>query len=40
MAEALGGKPAFLDLPGIQGWHHGVDTDAIETRLRRAIDNA
>jgi alanine-glyoxylate transaminase/serine-glyoxylate transaminase/serine-pyruvate transaminase len=34
MAEALGLKPEFLGLPGIEGWRHGVDADRIEARLR------
>ncbi len=35
MAEALGLKPEFLGLPGIEGWRHGVRADLIEERLRR-----
>nr|WP_315594390.1 aminotransferase class V-fold PLP-dependent enzyme [uncultured Cupriavidus sp.] len=34
MAEALGLKPEFLGLPGIEGWRHGVKADKIEARLR------
>jgi alanine-glyoxylate transaminase/serine-glyoxylate transaminase/serine-pyruvate transaminase len=34
MAEALGLKPEFLGLPGIEGWRKGVQADQIETRLR------
>ncbi|AIY39208.1 Serine--glyoxylate aminotransferase [Collimonas arenae] len=34
MAEALGLKPEFLGLPGIQGWRHGVQAERIEERLR------
>ncbi len=34
MAEALGLKPEFLGLPGIEGWRHGVKADMIEARLR------
>lgn len=34
MAEALGLKPEFLGLPGIEGWRRGVQTDQIEARLR------
>ncbi|WP_211473211.1 pyridoxal-phosphate-dependent aminotransferase family protein [Collimonas humicola] len=34
MAEALGLKPEFLGLPGIEGWRHGVQADRIEARLR------
>jgi alanine-glyoxylate transaminase/serine-glyoxylate transaminase/serine-pyruvate transaminase len=35
MAEALGLKPEFLGLPGIEGWRHGVRADLIEERLRK-----
>lgn len=34
MAEALGLKPEFIGLPGIEGWRRGVQADAIEARLR------
>jgi alanine-glyoxylate transaminase/serine-glyoxylate transaminase/serine-pyruvate transaminase len=34
MAEALGLKPEFLGLPGIEGWRHGVQANLIEERLR------
>ncbi|WP_265920717.1 pyridoxal-phosphate-dependent aminotransferase family protein [Cupriavidus nantongensis] len=34
MAEALGLRPEFLGLPGIEGWRRGVQADMIETRLR------
>jgi len=34
MAEALGLKPEFLGLPGIEGWRQGVQADVIEQRLR------
>ncbi|MDE2288928.1 MAG: aminotransferase class V-fold PLP-dependent enzyme [Burkholderiales bacterium] len=34
MADNLGLKPEFLGLPGAEGWRHGVDAAAIETRLR------
>jgi alanine-glyoxylate transaminase / serine-glyoxylate transaminase / serine-pyruvate transaminase len=34
MAEALGLKPEFLGLPGIEGWRRGVQADLIEARLR------
>ncbi|WP_020203952.1 MULTISPECIES: pyridoxal-phosphate-dependent aminotransferase family protein [Cupriavidus] len=34
MAEALGLKPEFIGLPGIEGWRHGVRADMIEARLR------
>jgi alanine-glyoxylate transaminase / serine-glyoxylate transaminase / serine-pyruvate transaminase len=34
MAEALGLKPQFLGLPGIEGWRRGVQADLIEARLR------
>lgn len=34
MAEALGLKPEFIGLPGIEGWRRGVQTDMIEARLR------
>ncbi|PFH09772.1 alanine-glyoxylate transaminase/serine-glyoxylate transaminase/serine-pyruvate transaminase [Collimonas sp. PA-H2] len=35
MAQALGLKPEFLGLPGIEGWRHGVQADRIEARLRQ-----
>jgi alanine-glyoxylate transaminase/serine-glyoxylate transaminase/serine-pyruvate transaminase len=35
MAEALGLKPEFLGLPGIEGWRYGVRSDLIEARLRK-----
>ena len=35
MAEALGLKPVFLGLPGIDGWRRGVQADLIEERLRK-----
>ncbi|MDB5775587.1 MAG: sgaA [Herbaspirillum sp.] len=35
MAEALGLKPEFLGLPGIEGWRYGVQADLIEERLRK-----
>jgi alanine-glyoxylate transaminase/serine-glyoxylate transaminase/serine-pyruvate transaminase len=35
MAEALGLKPEFLGLPGIEGWRRGVQADLIEARLRK-----
>ncbi|QRX83828.1 alanine--glyoxylate aminotransferase family protein [Glaciimonas sp. PAMC28666] len=35
MAEALGLKPEFLGLPGVEGWRLGVQADVIEERLRR-----
>lgn len=35
MAEALGLKPEFLGLPGIEGWRRGVQADMIEQRLRQ-----
>ena len=34
MAEALGLKPEFLGLPGIEGWRRGVQADMIAERLR------
>jgi len=34
MAEALGLKPEFLGLPGVEGWRRGVQADLIEARLR------
>jgi len=34
MAEALGLKPEFLGLPGIEGWRRGVQAQMIEQRLR------
>lgn len=34
MAEALGLKPEFLGMPGIEGWRLGVQADLIEARLR------
>lgn len=33
MAEALGLKPEFLGLPGVEGWRKGVQADMIEERL-------
>ncbi len=35
MAEALGLKPEFLGLPGLEGWRRGVQADLIEDRLRK-----
>ncbi|HEV7814100.1 MAG TPA: aminotransferase class V-fold PLP-dependent enzyme [Janthinobacterium sp.] len=35
MAEALGLKPEFLGLPGIEGWRQGVQASKIEERLRQ-----
>jgi alanine-glyoxylate transaminase/serine-glyoxylate transaminase/serine-pyruvate transaminase len=35
MAEALGLKPEFLGMPGIEGWRRGVQADLIEERLRQ-----
>ncbi len=35
MAEALGLKPEFLGLPGLEGWRRGVQAELIEERLRR-----
>jgi alanine-glyoxylate transaminase/serine-glyoxylate transaminase/serine-pyruvate transaminase len=35
MAEALGLRPEFLGLPGIEGWRRGVQADMIEARLRQ-----
>src|SRR5450830_1048037 len=35
MAEALGLKPEFIGLPGIEGWRAGVQADLIEERLRK-----
>jgi alanine-glyoxylate transaminase/serine-glyoxylate transaminase/serine-pyruvate transaminase len=40
MAEALGLKPEFIGLPGIEGWRRGVQADAIETRLRADTGHA
>ncbi|WP_206956579.1 pyridoxal-phosphate-dependent aminotransferase family protein [Trinickia acidisoli] len=34
MAEALGLKPEFIGLPGLDGWRRGVQADMIEARLR------
>ncbi|RDU96276.1 pyridoxal-phosphate-dependent aminotransferase family protein [Trinickia dinghuensis] len=34
MAEALGLKPEFIGLPGLEGWRRGVQPDMIEARLR------
>ncbi|KHK57851.1 serine--glyoxylate aminotransferase [Ralstonia sp. A12] len=34
MAEALGLKPEFIGLPGVEGWRRGVQADMIEARLR------
>jgi alanine-glyoxylate transaminase/serine-glyoxylate transaminase/serine-pyruvate transaminase len=35
MAEALGLKPEFIGLPGIEGWRQGAQADRIEQRLRQ-----
>jgi alanine-glyoxylate transaminase / serine-glyoxylate transaminase / serine-pyruvate transaminase len=35
MAKALGLKPEFIGLPGIEGWRQGVQADRIEERLRK-----
>ena len=35
MAEALGLRPEFLGLPGIEGWRQGVQAERIEQRLRQ-----
>ncbi|PUA19115.1 alanine--glyoxylate aminotransferase family protein [Glaciimonas sp. PCH181] len=35
MAEALGLKPEFLGLPGVEGWRKGVQAHMIEERLRK-----
>ena len=40
MAEALGLKPEFIGLPGIEGWRRGVQADAIEARLRADTGHA
>ncbi|MDN4055889.1 aminotransferase class V-fold PLP-dependent enzyme [Massilia sp. YIM B02763] len=40
MAEALGLKPEFLGLPGIEGWRRGVQADLIEARLREDSGHA
>jgi alanine-glyoxylate transaminase/serine-glyoxylate transaminase/serine-pyruvate transaminase len=40
MAEALGLKPEFLGLPGIEGWRYGVRADLIEARLRKDTQHA
>ncbi|WP_432260960.1 pyridoxal-phosphate-dependent aminotransferase family protein [Cupriavidus sp. TMH.W2] len=40
MAEALGLKPEFLGLPGIEGWRRGVQADMIEARLRQDTGHA
>jgi alanine-glyoxylate transaminase/serine-glyoxylate transaminase/serine-pyruvate transaminase len=40
MAEALGLKPEFMGLPGIEGWRHGVRADLIEERLRKDAQHA
>lgn len=34
MAEALGLKPEFIGLPGVEGWRRGVQADMIEARLK------
>ncbi|CAM3357068.1 pyridoxal-phosphate-dependent aminotransferase family protein [Cupriavidus taiwanensis] len=40
MAEALGLRPEFLGLPGIEGWRRGVQADMIEARLREDSGHA
>ncbi|MDQ0138950.1 pyridoxal-phosphate-dependent aminotransferase family protein [Cupriavidus necator] len=40
MAEALGLRPEFLGLPGIEGWRRGVQPDMIEARLRQDAGHA
>ncbi len=40
MAEALGLKPEFIGLPGIEGWRRGVQADMIEARLREDKNHA
>jgi alanine-glyoxylate transaminase/serine-glyoxylate transaminase/serine-pyruvate transaminase len=40
MAEALGLKPEFIGLPGIEGWRRGVQADMIEARLRQDAGHA
>src|ERR1700693_6296690 len=40
MAEALGLKPEFLGLPGIEGWRRGVQAALIEARLRADAGHA
>lgn len=40
MAEALGLKPEFIGLPGIEGWRRGVQADMIEARLREDKSHA
>lgn len=40
MAEALGLRPEFLGLPGIEGWRRGVQADMIEARLREDTGHA
>ncbi|WP_272545251.1 aminotransferase class V-fold PLP-dependent enzyme [Burkholderia cepacia] len=40
MADALGLKPEFLGLPGIEGWRRGVQPDMIEARLRADTTHA
>jgi len=40
MAEALGLKPEFIGLPGVEGWRHGVKADMIEARLRADTGHA
>ncbi|WP_427306976.1 pyridoxal-phosphate-dependent aminotransferase family protein [Cupriavidus sp. H39] len=40
MAEALGLRPEFLGLPGIEGWRRGVQPDMIEARLRQDTGHA
>ncbi|MFZ6646965.1 pyridoxal-phosphate-dependent aminotransferase family protein [Undibacterium sp. TJN25] len=39
MAEALGLKPEFLGLPGIEGWRRGVQANLIEERLKADKDH-
>lgn len=40
MAEALGLKPEFLGLPGIEGWRRGVQADMIEACLRQDTEHS
>ncbi|WP_394778137.1 pyridoxal-phosphate-dependent aminotransferase family protein [Undibacterium sp.] len=39
MAEALGLKPEFLGLPGVEGWRRGVQANLIEERLKADKDH-
>lgn len=40
MAEALGLKPEFIGLPGVEGWRRGVQADMIGARLKADTGHA